>query len=187
MHFLQRVFKAAYMTVDILLAKEEIRDLVLRYCRAIDRRDYVALPALYHSDATDDHSPMYQGSASGYLEWLPSMLETMTVTSHMVQNHLIVVAGEQAEGEVTMISYHLTKDEQGKDIEIVIGGRYLDAYEKREGVWRFSRRKIVMDWNQIQPSLCQWDSPMVAGTPVGAACAEDPARAFFKLLTFTSN
>lgn len=174
------------MTLDALLAKEEIRELVLRYCRAVDRRDYAALPALYHPDATDDHSPMYKGDAQGYLEWLPSMLETMTVTSHMVQNHLIAVEGDRAEGEVTMISYHLTKDDDGKDIEIIIGGRYLDRYEKRDGQWRFSHRKIVMDWNQIQPSLCQWDSPMVAGTPVGARCSEDPAHSFFKFLTFAS-
>lgn len=174
------------MTVDTLLAKDEIRDLVLRYCRAIDRRDYAALPALYHEDATDDHSPMYQGSASGYLEWLPSMLETMTVTSHMVQNHLVIVDGDRAEGEVTMISYHLTRDESGQDVEIVIGGRYLDRYERRDGSWRFSHRKIVMDWNQIQPSTCQWDSPLVAGTPVGARCEDDPARHFFELLTYAS-
>lgn len=167
-----------------LLDKDAIRDLVLRYCRAIDRRDYDALAELYHDDATDDHSPMYQGSAKGYLEWLPSMLETMTVTSHMVQNHLIVVDGDRAEGEVSMISYHLTRDPDGADIEIVIGGRYLDHYEKRDAVWRFARRKIVMDWNQIQPSLCQWDSPLVAGTPVGRDCASDPAREFFSLLHF---
>ncbi|HCS29248.1 MAG TPA: hypothetical protein DIW43_17455 [Spongiibacteraceae bacterium] len=174
------------MTVDILLAKDAIRDLVLRYCRAIDRRDYAALPALYHDDATDDHSPMYSGSAQGYLEWLPSMLETMRVTSHMVQNHLIAVDGEQAEGEVTMVSYHLTEDEQGNEVEIIIGGRYLDRYELRAGEWRFSHRKIVMDWNQIQASTCQWDSPLVAGTPVGSRCASDPARDFFNLLTFAS-
>ncbi len=173
------------MSLEMLQAKDAIRDLVLRYCRAIDRRDYAALPALYHDDATDDHSPMYCGSAAGYLEWLPSMLETMTVTSHMVQNHLIAVEGDRAEGEVVMISYHLTKDESGQDVEIIIGGRYLDRYERRDGIWRFAHRKIVMDWNQIQPSTCQWDSPLVAGTPVGARCSEDPARSFFDLLRFS--
>ncbi|MBB3048352.1 3-phenylpropionate/cinnamic acid dioxygenase small subunit [Litorivivens lipolytica] len=173
------------MSLETLLAKDAIRDLVLRYCRAIDRRDYGALAALYHEDATDDHSPMYCGSAAGYLEWLPSMLETMTVTSHMVQNHLIEVDGQRAEGEVVMVSYHLTQDENGNDIEIIIGGRYLDKYECRDGVWRFSHRKIVMDWNQIQESTCQWDSPMVEGTPVGSRCEQDPAHTFFDLLRFS--
>ncbi len=176
------------MTNDLetLLAKDQIRDLVLRYCRAVDRRDYAALAELYHDDAVDDHGGMFSGSASEFLAWLPSILETMQATAHMVTNHLIEVDGDYAEGEVSTIAYHLTKDEQGEDSEIVIGGRYLDRYERRDGQWRFAHRKIVMDWNQIGPSRCSFDSPVVAGTPVGTRCSEDPAREFFRLIRFVS-
>lgn len=170
------------MSLDDLLAKEAIRDVVLRYCRAVDRRDFEALKALYHEDATDDHGGMFCGSAADYIAWLPDMVSQMQVLSHQVLNHYIVVDGDEAEGEVYVQAYHLTKDEAGDDVEMIIGGRYLDRYSRRNGEWRFSARKIVMDWNQVQPSRCSFDDQVVAGAALGDSWDKDPSRDFFRLL-----
>ena len=164
--------------MDKLIAKDAIRDLVLRYCRAIDRRDYGALEKLYMPDAIDDHGGMFCGPASGFLEWLPDILESMQVTSHMITNHLITVDGDQAEGEVYCTAYHLTDDNE----EIIIGGRYLDKYSCVDGQWFFQHRKIVMDWNQEGPASCSVDSPAVAGTPTGQPVESDPSTDFFDFL-----
>ena len=80
--------------LEDLIAKQAIKELVLKYCRAIDRKDYVSLATLYHDEATDDHGGMFNGTAKEFLAWLPNMLETMKVTSHMVTNHLITVDGD---------------------------------------------------------------------------------------------
>ncbi len=164
--------------LEDLIAKQAIKELVLKYCRAIDRKDYVSLATLYHDEATDDHGGMFNGTAKEFLAWLPNMLETMKVTSHMVTNHLITVDGDYAEGEVCTIAYHLTHDDQ----EIIIGGRYLDKYFCTYGLWQFTHRQIVLDWNQIQPSRCDFTSPVVAGTPVGDRLEKDPATGFFRIL-----
>jgi ketosteroid isomerase-like protein len=168
--------------LEELWAKQSIQELVLKYCRAIDRKDYAALATLYADDATDDHGGMFCGSASEFLQWLPNILETMKVTSHMVTNHLITVQGNYAEGEVCTMAYHLTEDDQ----EIIIGGRYLDKYQCNAGVWQFTHRKIVMDWNQIKASSCDFSSPVVAGTPVGDRVEKDPATTFFSCLKTTA-
>jgi hypothetical protein len=165
-----------------LLDIQEIRDLVMRYCRAIDRRDLAQLEALYHDDATDDHGAFSAGPARQFLQLLPQILDSMIATSHQILNHYIQVEGDYAEGEVYMIAYHLTRDEQGKEIEVIVGGRYLDIYEKRDSVWRFKYRKIVSDWNQIQPSLSNWNAPMFAGTARGAAWQADPSNEIFRLI-----
>ena len=164
--------------MNTLEAKDHIRDLVLRYCRAVDRKDFNALKQQYHQDSIDDHGGMFHDTGAEFIAWLPTALAAMKVTSHLVSNHLITIRGHEAEGEVSCVAYHLTHDDQ----EIVIGGRYLDKYIFDNDRWQFKHRKIVMDWNQIGPSSCDLQSPIVAGTPVGAAFDQDPAHKFFSFL-----
>ena len=44
--------------LESLIAKDEIRDLVMAYCRAIDRKDFDMLETLYHPGAGDDLRPV---------------------------------------------------------------------------------------------------------------------------------
>lgn len=169
-------------TLQRLADTQEIRDLVMQYCRAVDRRDLEKLKDLYHSDAIDDHGAFSAGPVQKFLDLLPTILDGMIAVSHQILNHYIKVEGDYAEGEVYMIAYHLTKDENGKDLEVIVGGRYLDLYEKRDGVWKFKYRKIVSDWNQIQPSLSNWDAPMFAGTARGDNYKADPSWELFRLI-----
>ncbi|NRB37615.1 MAG: nuclear transport factor 2 family protein [Pseudomonadales bacterium] len=158
--------------------KLAIYDLVFKYCRAVDRRDFASLAALYHEDSIDDHGGMFKGTGKEFVVWLPEVLSGMKVTSHTVTNHLVTVQGNQAEGEVYCNAYHLTPD----NTEIIIGGRYLDKYIKENGQWYFKHRKIVMDWNQIKPSSCDMNSPVVQGTDVGDVFDKDPTHEFFEFL-----
>lgn len=168
--------------LQTLLDKEAIRELNLNYCRAIDRRDFTALKALYHPDATDDHGSMYQGPASGYIDALPQIMSVMEVVWHMTGNMLIEVDGNRAEGEIYTWSYHRADLGEGAQ-DLIVGGRYLDHYIKEDGKWFFYRRKIVMDWNQIGVSKCDWQSALFQGTPRGAAPPHDPSNSYFQLIT----
>ena len=49
-------------TVQQLIDKQQLLELSLEYCRAIDRRDFVRLRSLYHDDAIDDHGGMFRGT-----------------------------------------------------------------------------------------------------------------------------
>ncbi|MES2246438.1 MAG: nuclear transport factor 2 family protein [Pseudomonadota bacterium] len=158
-----------------LLAHREIQDLAIRYCRAIDRHDWAAMRALYHADATDDHGSLFQGPASEYIDWLPSMAQKMHATFHQVGNHLIAWRGDRAEGEVYVVACHLKTGADGQEEQVITGGRYLDRYTRRDGAWKFQSRKAVMDWNEVQPSLRRW--PLT-----GARGQQDPAWDFFEFL-----
>ena len=62
-------------------------------------------------------------------------------------------------------------------------GRYLDVYECRDGEqWKFAKRKIVMDWNQINPVEEGADQQLLEGITQGQASAADPSYSILQLL-----
>ena len=57
------------MSVDELLAKQEIADLVARYMRGLDRLDRELLRSTFHDDATTDYG-FFQGSPDDFVDVL---------------------------------------------------------------------------------------------------------------------
>jgi len=135
-----------------------LQQLAWTYCHAIDRQDYALLRSLYHNDAIDDHGRMFRGGPDEYVAWLPSMMANWATTVHSITNMLFLVDGDSAEGELQTVAYHRTAATPTR--EIIAGGRYLDRYEKRDGVWRFFRRSLVLDWLEDRP-LARGEGPPV--------------------------
>ena len=158
-----------------LIDKQALHELVLRYCRACDRRDFVQLRTLYHDDAVDDHGEMFRGSADEYLAWLPGVMAGFEATVHSVSNALFIVNGDAAQGEIYTVAYHRTHPPQPQDV--VIGGRYLDHYERRGGQWKFKHRALALDWCRVMPVDAAAYQQFAAGAPPGRTDHEDPSYA----------
>ena len=157
-----------------MLDKFTLHELVLTYCRAVDRRDYALLATLYHEDAIDDHGGMFCGSAKDYIAWLPSMVQHFELTRHDITNALFAVDGNDANGELYTIAYHRTHAPKAR--EIIIGGRYVDRYQKRNGVWRFLYRSLVFDWKETRAAEASSDDVDVSdGVAHGRPDGEDPS------------
>jgi hypothetical protein len=128
---------------DEALVHLELQRLAWAYCHAVDRGDLGLLRSLYHDDAVDDHGGMFRGSPDEYVAWLPRMLSGVDAIRHTIDSMLFLVDGDLAQGELVNTAYHRTGDR-----EVVIGGRYLDTYQRRDGVWRILHRSLVTDWVQ---------------------------------------
>jgi hypothetical protein len=159
-----------------LLDQIELRDLVMRYCRGIDRRDFALVRSCYHDDAIDDHGGMFTGSADDYVAWVAEALKGMECTIHAISNSLFAVDGDTAEGEHYSYNYHRTRPPERQ--ELVIHGRYLDRYERRNGVWKFSYRKIVFDHGSMKPVDETGFSIAGADAPHGCDTRDDPSFGF---------
>ena len=92
--------------LQTLLDKDAIRDLVLLYSRAIDRKDLALLGDLYTEDAVDTHGTDFSGSVPDYLKFIESCAPFMPYSGHHVCNHLISVDGDEAKGEVYVLAVH---------------------------------------------------------------------------------
>ncbi len=132
-----------------LLDRIALTDLVMRYCRGIDRRDFALVRSLYHDDAIDDHGAMFCGGPDDFVRWLPDMMAQWEATIHSISNSLFAIEGDTAEGEHLVTAFHRTHPPERK--EFTVWGRYLDTYQRRDGVWKFSRRSLVFDHGRITP------------------------------------
>ena len=130
-----------------------IAHVLTRYARGIDRCDLETLKSVWWPEATAD----YGRGAVNALEWAETALASLSKmrrTQHMLGNMLIELAGAEADAETYCRAYHELEDDAGRR-EMVVGGRYLDRLERRDGEWRILQRRYVMDWNTNTPSTSQ--------------------------------
>lgn len=138
--------------LETLIAKDAIRELVLLYSRGVDRKDAALLRDLYTADATDTHGDSYDGDATGYCDFLEKSFPYMPYSGHHVCNHMISVDGDEGNGEVYAIAYHVIPDGQGGWLEDLMTVRYIDNYRKEaDGRWRFAKRVVTYDMRNRRP------------------------------------
>jgi hypothetical protein len=166
-----------------MLDEFQLRKLVHRYCRAVDRGDMSDLRDLYHHDAEDDHGAFSAGSVDDLLQGLVAARPYLRSMQHHVTTMNFAIDGDRAEGEIYNIATH-TFTAGDRDVDVIVGGRYLDKYEKRDATWKFIERKIVTDWANVNdPSRVDLSHPITRDTPKGVPDASDPSRQYFSILT----
>ncbi len=138
------------MTVEELLAKQEITDLAGRYMRGLDRLDAALLRSTFWDDATTDYG-FYEGGPDGFVTMAMNALKDHLANHHMIGQVNIDVEGDVAFGEVYFQAFHRIVTD-GEERDLFISGRYVDRYERREGEWRFAFRSEVNDWARNDPA-----------------------------------
>jgi hypothetical protein len=167
--------------LQALLDKQEITELIHAYCNAADRHDHDKMRALYHTDAIDDHGSFFKGLAMEFIDRLPEIQAPMKILHHNITTVNLALDGNYAEGEVYVLAFHQVESDN-QPVDLLIGGRYFDRYEKREGVWKFSHRAVVADWATFNnPSTVCLDHPMIEGSYIGKPGPQDPSYEFFRL------
>ena len=169
--------------VQEMLDEYALRKLVHGYCRAVDRGDLDALRGLYHPDAEDSHGSFSSGSVEKFLRTLTESRPFVRSMQHHITTTNFAISGDIAEGEIYSIATHSFAAGDG-ETEVVVGGRYLDKYEKCDGTWKFTTRWIVTDWAHVNdPSAVDVSHPITRDTPRGRPGPDDPSHEFFSLLS----
>ena len=163
-------------TLDEISAKICIGEALARYARGIDRCDMVALKSAFWSDGVTNYGDA-DSNAWAWCEAVIPALKSMDRTQHALSNIIIDLKGDVADVETYCRAYHEVTTPDGKQ-EMMVGGRYLDRFERRNGEWRIAFRQYVMDFNQNGPSTAEWEKGLYAGLKVtGRRQPDDPLYA----------
>ncbi|HET6409316.1 MAG TPA: nuclear transport factor 2 family protein [Chthoniobacteraceae bacterium] len=165
--------------VDAMIARESIRDVLYRYCRAADRCDVELMRSCYHEDAIDDHG-FISGSGWKFAEYVTAELGQIEASIHSLSNVLIDLDGSRAFSESQYVAVHRLRTPLGFT-DFVHQGRYLDVWEQRESIWRISRRVICRDCDRWHRAAdLEFLSAGKANTPPsGSHSARDPVYLHF--------
>ena len=162
--------------LETLQAKQDLHELVANYCTGVDRRDRALLESLWWPEATMDFG-LFVGPAAQFCELICADNPAVEITFHFTSNELFEIDGDQAVGRHYVIgTSSLLVDSEAR--QQLVGGRYLDKYARRDGVWKFTKRLFVLDWNVNQPSSAIWDKGIGAAVTRGRSDRDDVAYSF---------
>ncbi len=154
--------------LDLLTSKDEIRDLCYRYARGSDRLDAETFASAFWEDG-GFNTPSGGEPFATFADALAVIMgEHFQLTHHLNGNVLIEFSDEDhASTEAYFCAFHLTKPDmtpdqlrfiigerrltelahrEGDVYDIVVGGRYLDQLERRDGSWRITLRRLIFDY-----------------------------------------
>jgi len=131
-----------------LIDEREIRQVLLRYFRGVDRCDVDLIDSCYHDDATDDHGNWIKHGSEIAQHIVTLVSPGAAKAMHFVGNMLIEVEGDIAFAESYVLAYR-AYEREGVPYTRVRAVRFIDRLEKRQGEWRISERVVVDDWNRV--------------------------------------
>jgi uncharacterized protein (TIGR02246 family) len=121
--------------------KDAIRELMARYCFALDACRFPEVAELF---AEDGEWTTSYGSAKGRTE-IEALLESVVPKpgegpqrKHYITNIVIELDGDRAEA---LSDYLVVRQAEGALLP-VMGGRYKDRFVKRNGTWAFARKEL---------------------------------------------
>ncbi len=163
-----------------LLDKQSITEVITTYARAIDRLDEELLRSVFHPGSKHAHGfvgpssdpslPSTPGSPLDFVAYAFDVLRTHIRTHHQLGNILIEVDGDDAYAETYFSAYHRMRAKGDAlaapnafdtEMDLLVGGRYIDRFQRRQGIWKISHRTGLTDWMRLEPPSTQgfFDTP----------------------------
>lgn len=153
------------LTIDQLLDRQEIEDVLVGYARGADRGDAELIAAAYHGDAIEDHGGTFLGSATDYVAMLRKVLPHAPRMSHIITNILIELDGvDRARSECYFLTFS-RRESDGESFDSLTMARAIDRFEKRDGAWKIAHRRLAWEWNHEMPLNESWGRGLIAPDP----------------------
>jgi hypothetical protein len=144
----------------------DVSEVINRYARAFDRKDWDLVRTCFHSDAVDDHGSTV-GRAEDFLAFMQLRHRDIVESMHFNGNILLLevdaprrealvetyCVGWQrlSEGALEIPDFYaspLIAPDASPARLCTVGNRYLDVFSERDGELRISFRTVIYEWWQ---------------------------------------
>jgi hypothetical protein len=135
-----------------LIDRLEIQDLLTRYCKAIDTKDWSLLDTCFVPDAHVDYTSS-GGVAGAYPEvraWLAQVLPNFPMSQHTIGNFDVSIDGDRASSKVHFYNPMGRPKADGTLSLFWIGGFYVDELVRTQDGWRIAKRIEQQAWADIR-------------------------------------
>lgn len=124
-------------------AKQDIGELLVRYCTGIDQRDWELFRACFTDDCHADYGDVGMWESAGAItEFMTATHAGMGHTLHRLSNVAVTVAGDTAEARSYVDAILMSADGHSG---LNACGWYDDALARTAGGgWRIARRHFTM-------------------------------------------
>jgi 3-phenylpropionate/cinnamic acid dioxygenase small subunit len=121
----------------------EIDDLLIRYTKAIDQKDWKLLDSVFTPDAEVDYvsSGGIKGSYPEARAWLAKALAPFPVTVHYVTNSEVTLQGDRASARTAVYNPMFAENPDGSLHHFAVGAYYVDELRRTPQGWRIAKRR----------------------------------------------
>ena len=128
----------------------EIIELVGRLSLTIDAKDWDAMGQLFTETVYHDRTSLtggepYTAPVAQFVDGWRQTLQAMDAVHHLISNHVISVAGDEATCTANMQGTHVLANPSGGDMWTV-GGRHVYQLKRTQDGWRISGLTFSLQW-----------------------------------------
>jgi ketosteroid isomerase-like protein len=120
-----------------------IRELLLRYVRAVDARDLGLVASCFTPDA-GYRGALAAGTIADALAALPAAMARYTATRHTITGQSVEIDGDTAHSSADCTAQHWLPDGGCR----TVGVRYRDDLVRGADGWRITRRDVEHLWTR---------------------------------------
>jgi len=126
-----------------------ISALMQDWALARDTGDWESLRATAHAGAQMT-TTWFDGGFDDFVESCRASWDKGSRSQHFLGGTAAEIRGARAIAQ-TRMSINVRSRLDGVEVDAVCSGRFFDRVEKREGVWRISRRSVIYEKDRIDP------------------------------------
>tara|TARA_B100001142_G_C14119817_1_gene572554 strand:- start:153 stop:584 length:432 start_codon:yes stop_codon:yes gene_type:complete len=125
----------------------EIIALTVKYCWALDERDWESLSEVFSPDAYAKYGVTEHRGVDSIIERCKTALTPLDFSHHMVSNHMVEIDQNKAKCKCYFQAQHVrTSADEG--VNFIIAGKYEDELIRIDKDWKIASRVLTKIWTE---------------------------------------